>query len=382
MDGMFFAGYFSGADGTGEQYYTSAGKSARHWDVDSAATLYALWSEAVPQSVFRFYSKNYKGHFFTIDEAEKDTLIATNPNWKYEGPAYRAYTNQVDGTVPLYRFYSKGYRGHFFTIDADEAEVVKKNRNWEYEGVAYYVYPQEVDGSVPVFRFWSDRYRHHFYTIDENEKTYLEQHDPNWKFENIAFWTLPAEPAEGGVKSLKKSVSSAAVAAAGEETRTGGRLPGNGSSEAAESGSSLRTAAPWTLWTRDGTPIQRDGATELGTILVESRPDAPNAAELAGSAEDSRDEGHAKSVAETRHPETSDGDPDLCPFRLILPAGSWKSLLWSAERGVIAEEESDGAFDFDLPATGVWHWLRVSPDGSDGSDDLNTSAFSVWLRAE
>ena len=385
-EGYVFHGYWTGKNGTGTQYYAADGTSVRNWDLIDPTTLYAKWTPPTTSlPVYRFYSKNYKGHFFTIDEGEMWTIRNTNRNWSFEGTAYMAFTNQVDGTVPLYRFYSKGYRGHFFTIDADEAEVVKKNRNWEYEGVAYYVYPQEVAGSVPVFRFWSDRYRHHFYTIDENEKTYLEQHDPNWKFENIAFWTLPAEPAEGGVKSLKKSVSSAAVAAAGEETRTGGRLPGNGSSEAAESGSSLRTAAPWTLWTRDGTPIQRDGATELGTILVESRPDAPNAAELAGSAEDSRDEGHAKSVAETRHPETSDGDPDLCPFRLILPAGSWKSLLWSAERGVIAEEESDGAFDFDLPATGVWHWLRVSPDGSDGSDgsdDLNTSAFSVWLRAE
>ncbi len=350
----------------------------------TAAELLAFLSMPTPPAspVYRFYSKNYKGHFFTIDEDEMWTIRNTNRNWSFEGTAYRAFTNQVNGTVPLHRFYSKGYRGHFFTIDADEAEVVKKNRNWKYEGVAYYVYPQKVDGSVPVFRFWSKGYRHHFYTINESEKNTLIATNPNWAYEGEAFYALPAETAEGGVRSLKKSVSSAAVAAAGEETRTGGRLPGNGSSEAAESGSSLRTAmradassvgatagdewladaAPWTLWTRDGTPIQRDGATELDAVVVESRLDAPDAAEL-------------------RSAETAEGDALLAekpPVELSLRLSGAPAMrnatLWSASDGTVSEDDFDGTLDFDLPATGVWHWLRVA-------DDSGNESISVWLRA-
>ena len=41
---------------------------------------------------------------------------------------------------------------------------------------------------------------------------------------------------------------------------------------------------------------------------------------------------------------------------------------------VVADGEAEDAFDFDLPADGVWHWLRVR----DGEDDV----FSLWLRAE
>ena len=40
--------------------------------------------------VFRFWSKGYRHHFYTIDEAEMRTVRDTNPNWKYEGIAFYA----------------------------------------------------------------------------------------------------------------------------------------------------------------------------------------------------------------------------------------------------------------------------------------------------
>ena len=42
--GYYFGGYYDGAGGTGTQYYTAAGASARSWDKDDASlTLYARW---------------------------------------------------------------------------------------------------------------------------------------------------------------------------------------------------------------------------------------------------------------------------------------------------------------------------------------------------
>ncbi len=45
-EGYDFAGYYDGSGGTGTQYYTNAGASARNWDKDteSATTLYAKWT--------------------------------------------------------------------------------------------------------------------------------------------------------------------------------------------------------------------------------------------------------------------------------------------------------------------------------------------------
>ena len=165
-------------------------------------SLFARWSlpDTDPwQPVFRFYSKNYKGHFYTMDPAESATLMCTNPNWKYEGVAYYAAKTQLDGTVPLYRFYSKNYRGHFYTIDEEEMRTVRDtNPNWKYEGIAFFVYPDGDSApngtATPVFRFWSKIYRHHFYTISEAEMQTIRDTNPNWKYENVAFWTQAAPP--------------------------------------------------------------------------------------------------------------------------------------------------------------------------------------------
>ena len=41
--GYTFGGYYTGANGSGTQYYTASGASARTWDKTSAMTLYAKW---------------------------------------------------------------------------------------------------------------------------------------------------------------------------------------------------------------------------------------------------------------------------------------------------------------------------------------------------
>ena len=47
--GYAFGGYYTGTDGSGTQYYTASGASARTWDKESATTLYAKW--IVPNKV-------------------------------------------------------------------------------------------------------------------------------------------------------------------------------------------------------------------------------------------------------------------------------------------------------------------------------------------
>ncbi|MBQ6285698.1 MAG: InlB B-repeat-containing protein, partial [Bacilli bacterium] len=43
--GFTFGGYYTGYNGTGTQYYTAAGASARSWDLTSVTTLYAKWTQ-------------------------------------------------------------------------------------------------------------------------------------------------------------------------------------------------------------------------------------------------------------------------------------------------------------------------------------------------
>jgi subtilisin family serine protease len=44
-------------------------------------------------SVYRFWSNSKQGHFFTSNTAEKDSIIATDPSWSYEGIAWYVPTN-------------------------------------------------------------------------------------------------------------------------------------------------------------------------------------------------------------------------------------------------------------------------------------------------
>ncbi len=43
--GYTFRGYYTGIDGSGSQYYTSSGTGVKNWDIASATTLYAYWTE-------------------------------------------------------------------------------------------------------------------------------------------------------------------------------------------------------------------------------------------------------------------------------------------------------------------------------------------------
>ncbi|HSW37359.1 MAG TPA: hypothetical protein VLG37_03270 [Candidatus Saccharimonadales bacterium] len=94
--------------------------------------------------VYRFWSDTYQGHFYTISAAEKDYVLSHYPSnvWRYEGQAFCANTTQVSGTLPLYRFWSDEYKGHFYTTSEVEKQNVINDypdNIWRYEGVAYFV---------------------------------------------------------------------------------------------------------------------------------------------------------------------------------------------------------------------------------------------------
>ena len=291
--------------------------------------------------VYRFYSRNFKGHFFTISENEKCKIDRSDSNWAYEMVAYRAYTRRVSGTVPLYRFYSSKFRGHFYTRSESEKNKVMRDRNWRYEGVAYYVYPSAVSGARPVYRFWSKNFRHHFYTMSESEMWRIRNTDRNWKYEMVAFYAMP------------NSSSSSAYA---ESPWTGTETSATaGLSAFVPKADGVAVTPGVRLETRpDGLSVEAGETLDLGGLMLEARADEP-----------------ADFVAGTPAP-LGDAAPGL---RLSLPGGALSPALWSAADGTLIEGEAvEGAFDFTLPASDVWHRLFIR----DGGD---REVWSLWLRA-
>ena len=46
--------------------------------------------------------------------------------FSFEGEAYKGYTEQVDGSIPLYRFFNTQTGTHFYTAAEAEKDSIKK----------------------------------------------------------------------------------------------------------------------------------------------------------------------------------------------------------------------------------------------------------------
>jgi hypothetical protein len=157
-----YRGHFYTADAS-EATTVEANYSSEVWRSEGTAFyVFAPWlcdlarseGEPVPEGicspVYRFWSDTYKHHFYTISETEKNNILANMPEWHYEGLVYAA--NQYAfgyASSPLYRFWSDKYKAHFYTIsESEKNNIISTMPEWRYEGIAYYVISEE---SRPIF---------------------------------------------------------------------------------------------------------------------------------------------------------------------------------------------------------------------------------------
>ncbi len=116
--------------------------------VDEGTVFYAHCDDrhaggALP--VYRLWSQAMQSWFYTIDPAEKDAVLAKNPGaWEDQGVAWYAYPQEghpADAKA-VYRFWSDSLATHFYTIDEGEKNslVAGQSHVWAYEGVAWYAY--------------------------------------------------------------------------------------------------------------------------------------------------------------------------------------------------------------------------------------------------
>ncbi len=104
------------------------------------------------------------------------------------------------GLAPVYRLHAEKLNTYFYTISEAEKDSLIRDFShvWSYEGIAFYAYPPErqTAGSKPVYRFWSASLTRHLYTMSETEKKRLLEQPNVWTLEGVAwnaFEKLPAE---------------------------------------------------------------------------------------------------------------------------------------------------------------------------------------------
>ncbi|WP_456788601.1 hypothetical protein [Cellulomonas sp. P5_C5] len=146
--------------------------------------------------VYRFWNPTLSNaHLFTLNTLERDRINATDPSWVDEGRAFAAWQpvgGDCPGATPVFRFYSARYLHHFYTASADEKQnIIATDPDWTYEGVAYCASAVPVTGSVPMYRFWSPRFGQHHFTANAAESRQLRTTDANWLYEGVAYYVLP-----------------------------------------------------------------------------------------------------------------------------------------------------------------------------------------------
>ena len=148
----------------------------------------------LPLPVHRFRAPAHGDECLTIDEGERNAILAVMKEWEPAGIAYRAFARPVPGTAPLHRFYAHGRRSHFYTLDPLELDAFRApGFDWDYEGISHYVYPEETEGAVPVRRFRNAGTGKFVFTADDSEADALSAPGSGWTLEKTAYWALPDE---------------------------------------------------------------------------------------------------------------------------------------------------------------------------------------------
>ncbi len=377
--------------------------------------------------VYRFWSPVFGGHFYTMNEEEKNNIIGgLSAYWTYEGIAYDAYTSQPVGTLPVYRFWSPVFSGHFYTMNEEEKNNIIGGLSayWTYEGVAWYAYPTQVAGTVPIYRFWSPVFAHHFFTASEEEKNnVIARLSAYWSYEGIAYYAFSSRSVSNS-RALGSSIDERDDAIV-QKSAAGTAIEPSSTTLKSSEAVSERTrdasgaaGAQWVIPSNYGDlvfPLSYPGH-EVTAYVYDSVEDswecvlvATNSPErvvlknaqsnhryllevFVGDPDDSTKHSVHRSWLDSQldppdemkknRESTVEEEGVGCPVvRLVAPAadGSLTVKLYSATQGVVQTLSSISSGDIvELPLSewNLWYWIGGWRDSD------NELVLSIWLRHE
>jgi len=161
-----------------------------------------MWAlrEAVSQAgskmlpIYRFYNSNTGEHFYTMSEAEKNSLTENSSSpIKLEGVAFYAYPDASDdkNSLPIYKFSNSKGDFYFNPLSSTKDNLkIADQSSYNSKEIAFYAYPNAQDGTLPVYDFYNTANNEHFYTISETEKeSFVKAKNSSYELEGVAFYT-------------------------------------------------------------------------------------------------------------------------------------------------------------------------------------------------
>ncbi len=177
--------------------------------------------DAIGTQVYRFAKTDNGQYFYSGSAGERDLIIASMPNFRYEGPVYNAQDNWVTGYDPVYRFANLSNGGYFYTASADERDLVFSNYpHFRYEGATFFVPHTAGPDTVPVYRLANTSTGGYLFTTSAAERSFAVSLGV-WRDEGVAFpaprtiaTAFDAEPLAGSGEPLAQDPGPDATAGA------------------------------------------------------------------------------------------------------------------------------------------------------------------------
>ncbi len=120
--------------------------------------------------IFRFAKRSNGAYFYTGDPAERDTILATFPDFRYEGVSFQRNAGQT-ASVPVYRFGNLATGGYFYTASEEErALVLRDYPQMRFEGSSFSVTPLGTPDSAIAYRLANVNNGHYLFTASESER--------------------------------------------------------------------------------------------------------------------------------------------------------------------------------------------------------------------
>jgi hypothetical protein len=142
--------------------------------------------------VFRIQNGDLPGsYFFTIYESERQSALAANPNWTYEGPAFYTSRTEEGGLSPVWRFRNLINGSYVFTIYESERQSIVNDYStvFAYEGVAWHARQTEALGFTPLYRFRNVTNGTYLFSAYESEKVaILQNYASTFVYEGVAYY--------------------------------------------------------------------------------------------------------------------------------------------------------------------------------------------------
>ncbi|RYF09506.1 MAG: Ig-like domain repeat protein, partial [Oxalobacteraceae bacterium] len=143
--------------------------------------------------IARFFDTAAGTQFFTSSLSEYNAILANRPDLKPESNDLNALNPNTVATdpdaVPVYRFFDTTYGTHFFTASTGERDdVIATRPDLKFEGVGFFEHTTQQAGDTAVYRFFDSNNGTHFYTTNETERASIVSNRPDLTDEGIGFY--------------------------------------------------------------------------------------------------------------------------------------------------------------------------------------------------